>query len=78
MALAGHSSTQVSQSTHAAVSIFAFSFSIAIASAGQISTQVEQPVQVFSSTFAGMFVYLVSITFLFRPAYMFLFVQSEV
>lgn len=61
----GHSSTQVSQSTHSDALIFALSSSISIASAGQISTQVVQPVHALASTFAGIFhtcLYIISFT----------------
>jgi hypothetical protein len=54
IASTGHSSTQTPQSTHFSTSMTAFSPSIRMASLGQESKQVSQPVQVSASTFAGI------------------------
>ena len=52
MASTGHSSTQLSQSTHASASTTARSSFIVIAALGQISTQLSQPVHFSLSTIA--------------------------
>lgn len=54
-ALSGHSSTQVSQSTHSSALMTAFSSTISIAADGQMSTQVAHPVHFSLFTTAGMF-----------------------
>jgi len=52
MASDGHTSTQVSQSTHMSLSTFAFSFSREIADAGHSFTHVSHPVHFEISTIA--------------------------
>jgi hypothetical protein len=52
IASAGQASTQVWQSTHISLSIFALSFSIDIADAGHSLTQVSHPVHLSLSTTA--------------------------
>ena len=53
-ALSGHSSTQVSQSTHSSALMTAFSSTISIAADGQMSTQVAHPVHFSLLTTAGI------------------------
>ena len=55
MALSGHSSTQVSQSTQSSTLITALSSTSSIAADGQMSTQVAHPVHFSLLTTAGIF-----------------------